>query len=151
MKLISTGIVLAALSLGGCSELRTERQEFDSLVEEVWVEDFEFERAVDFLARGGKHFPFNPTADKEFVIPLCEQIESLGAKCHAMYGEFESQDIIAWVLVELPRGENVESQVRELIAEADARCDIATIGQEWGNRWMTFHFDEFPDADELAE
>lgn len=136
--------VMMGLILCGCGKTDSE---FDSLVDEIWIDQNEgrLVPAAEYLRGGGLHFDIagDTTVDRDLVIPLCEQIEQQhGAKCFALlYDDDDSRgEFTTEILVQLALSSD-RSGIHDAIAAADEQFE-GRITQQWGvAKWMTFSFE----------
>lgn len=138
-----SGLVLGFAGCGGSNN------EFDSLVDEVWldVNAGKLVNATEYLRGDGWHYsPTDETnVDRDLVIPLCLEIEQQhSAKCYGiLYDDDSDGDFTSEILVKLSPSSN-RTGIRKAIEAADARFD-GSISQMWGNKWLAFSFDDQPE------
>ncbi len=136
------GVLGLVLGLAGCGG--GYDHEFDSLVDEVWL-DINAGKLVDateYLRGDGWHYDAHDTSvDRDLVIPLCQEIEQQhSAKCYGiLYDDDSAGEFTSEILVKLSPSSN-RNGIRKAIEAADSRFDGRII-QMWGNKWLAFSFE----------
>lgn len=142
------------LLIVGCSQV-DPKADFDSLVEDVWLDLNEPQQldAIAYLEGGGRHYDvaFDGGAtevDRTILLPLLRRLKT----------EFEvepialvkpRQDFATAILVKLPADRATQRSIERAIQEADEEF-TDEIWTEWGHRWLAIILME-PDVDETDE
>lgn len=147
----ATALFFAAAGLAGCGA--GERAEFDSLVDEIWL-DFNEGRLVDAVeyVEGGQvvwcdyEEPENRRIGREVIAPMAAAIESEhGTEVHALLRDGLCIDL----LVDRRTGDASESDLRAAFEAADAKFDGRVVSN-WGHRWVSVQFTS-PEGFEASE
>lgn len=143
LPLLWAGILLMTL---GCGMATTPEAEFDSLVEEVWldVNQGNLVDAVDYLSNGGTHHDVTPdtTVDQDFTLPLCRKLNELeGITVQALLYDDDTAGFTTDLMIELPAEPATRSKIQSIITEMDEEYS-GTINNEWGYKWLAITFDE---------
>ncbi len=145
MRFLLIPSICFILTFSGCGSGLGEQSEFDSLVDEVWLDinAGELKNAVEYLQAGGKHYDIVPgtTVDQDFVIPLCLKLESeYKVECQALlYDDDSLGEFTDVILVKLPVNPADRNGIASLLAEADELFP-GRIEQEWGHKWLALNY-----------
>ena len=141
--------LLVGCSTGGGKSLPNPdpKAAIDQSVEEDIVE-LQERPAVDFLARGGKHYDDadrpGSTVDKDVLLPLCQRLASeFKLQPIAIVDESEAGEYIYEIIVKLPGDAVARGEIRAAITQADADFQ-GRIVTEWGHKWLAFTLEPPP-------
>lgn len=138
MKLLA--LAMFALSLVGCGG--SEKAEFDSLVDDVWLgEGTQLIDAVSYLEAGRRHHDYDgsgTTVDRDHALPLMKRLrDEFQLQPKAMISDDDTRDFATELLVALPAGGH--ESIKQVVDEADDKYP-GNITQEWGHKWLAISF-----------
>jgi len=125
--------------------VQTPQAEFDSLVDDVWLDlnAGRLEDAVAYFEGGGKHVDVAPgtSVDQDFTLPLCRELNQIdGVTVQALLFDDDTSSFASSLLVALPSNSSSRSEIEKIINSTDENYS-GTIDQEWGNKWLSITFD----------
>lgn len=130
------------------------KAEFDSLVEDIWIDlnEGKLVDAVEYLEGGGQHYNVGESdaesIDRTVLLPLCERLrDEYDVKPQALIDA--DLGFASMILVKLPGNPLTHSAIETVIADADADFE-GTIDAEWGHVWLAISLLE-PGAEEYDE
>lgn len=140
---LCTAAVLATFS-AGCPQGVDDKADLDSLVNDVWLVDFETQNAIQYLEQGGTHYDDMPNSgtqvDAEVVLPLLVRLrDEFDAETTAV---LETSEPWAWVLlIRLPADPVTRQQIESAVQEADDSFEGVIVTQ-WGYQWLAINVDD---------